>query len=183
MITYNEIYEAVRKERAEELQPLPKNFLDEVSIYLKEKKEFSSKNIDDFSDSAMKAKKQLENARTLFKELILRRRKKILNLLLIATETGISKKDSENMLEFEKTMFENLMKSVDSTESQVNSLFSVKNEERQIVSGKTIAFREDVDEFFDMEGKLIGPFKKGEKADLDEEIAKILVESEKAERL
>ncbi|MBI4116502.1 DNA replication complex GINS family protein [Candidatus Pacearchaeota archaeon] len=182
MITYNEIYEAVRKERAEELQPLPKNFLDEVSVYLKEKKEFSSKNIDDFSDSAMKAKKQLENARTLFKELILRRRKKILNLLLIATETGISKKDSENMLEFEKTMFENLMKSVDSTESQVNSLFNVKTEER-IVSGKTIAFKEDVDEFFDMEGKLIGPFKKGEKAELDEEIAKILVESEKAERL
>src|SRR3989338_6124953 len=87
MITYNDIYEAVRKERNEELQTLPKDFLEEVANYLREKKDFSSKNADDFSEETTKVKKQLENARTLFKELILRRRKKIMTLLLIATET------------------------------------------------------------------------------------------------
>lgn len=39
MITYNDIYEAARKERySEQLQPVPKNFLEEVTDYLKEKK-------------------------------------------------------------------------------------------------------------------------------------------------
>ena len=65
---------------------------------MKEKKEIASKQDDDFSDVIIKTKKQLENAITLFKELMLRRRKKILNLILIAAETGISKQDFENML-------------------------------------------------------------------------------------
>jgi len=40
MITYNDIYEAARKERySTQLQPIPKNFVEEVSSYLKEKKE------------------------------------------------------------------------------------------------------------------------------------------------
>ena len=90
MITYNDIYEAARKERySTPLQPISKNFVEEVANYLREKKEIASKQDDDFSDVIIKTKKQLENAMTLFKELMLRRRKKILNLVLIAAETGI----------------------------------------------------------------------------------------------
>src|SRR3989344_5209410 len=124
MITYNEIHEAVRKERGEklQLQPLPKNFIEEVATYLREKKEFSSKTDDDFSDNSIKNKKQLENARTLFKELIFRRREKILHLLLIATETGVSKRDFENMLDFESKMFENLLKSIESSDIQISAM-------------------------------------------------------------
>jgi len=179
MITYNEIYESVRKERADELQPLPKNFLEEVSSYFKEKKEFSLKNNDDFSDAALKTKKQLENTRTLFKELILRRRKKILNLLLIATETGISKKDFENMLDFEIKMFENLMKCVDSSENQINHLLNGKDE--KINLNQSISFTDDVSEFVDLDGNMMGPFKKGDKTELQKEIAKILIEDGKAQ--
>jgi hypothetical protein len=105
MITYNDIYEAARKERySEQLQKLPKNFVTEISGYLKEKREIASKEDDDFSDVINKTKKQLENAITLFKELILRRRRKILNLVLIASETGISKQDFDNMFDFEKDL-------------------------------------------------------------------------------
>ena len=44
MITYNDIYEASRKERySEQLQSLPKNFVEEIAEYLKEKKETASK--------------------------------------------------------------------------------------------------------------------------------------------
>jgi len=82
MITYNDIYEAARKERySEQLQPLPKNFISEVSDYLREKRDIASKDNDVFSDVIIKTKKQLENAITLFKELILRRKKKILSLV------------------------------------------------------------------------------------------------------
>ena len=68
MITYNDIYEASRKERyAEQLQSIPKNFVSEVAAYLKEKREIASKENDIFSDVIVKTKKQLENAITLFK--------------------------------------------------------------------------------------------------------------------
>ena len=79
MITYNDIYEAARKERySDQLQQLGKNFVSEVSDYLREKRDIASKDNDVFSDVIVKTKKQLENAITLFRELILRRRKKIL---------------------------------------------------------------------------------------------------------
>src|SRR4030042_6020918 len=125
MITYNDIYEAARKERySEQLQPIPKNFATEVAKYLKDKKEIASKDNDDFSDVIIKTKKQLENAITLFKELIVRRRKKILNLVLIAAETGISKQDFENMLAIEKELFEGLMSCMDSSEKKLSELLN-----------------------------------------------------------
>ena len=179
MITYNDIYEAVRKERSEELQQLPKNFLEEVASYLREKKEFSSKT-EDFSDESIKSKKQLENARTLFKELILRRRRKIFNLILISTETGASKRDFENMLDFEKKMFDEMIKCLESTESQVNGLFG-KNGEKIEKEKHQVIFIEDVDEFMDLNGEMLGPFKKGDRTELPREIAKILIEDRKAD--
>ena len=111
MITYQDIYEAAKKERySESLQPIPKAFVKEVAKYLKEKRELAVREEDSFSDVLLKTKKQLENAITLFQELLRRRRKKILNLVLIASETGISKQDFDNMFLVEKELFEDLMK-------------------------------------------------------------------------
>jgi DNA replication initiation complex subunit (GINS family) len=180
MITYNDIYEAARKERySEQLQPIQKNFVVEFSKYLKEKKELIG-GTEDFSDSVMKIKKQLENAMTLFKELIIRRRKKILNLVLIATETGISKQDFENMLSIEKELFEELMKCMDSSDKKLESgLNNGVNEKEQ--KNDLILFLSDVDEFMGFEGESMGPYKKGQIANLPKEIAKILVDGKKAE--
>ena len=61
-----------------------------------------------FSDMIIKTKKQLENAVSIFKELLLRRRKKLLTLVFVAAETGISKRDFENMLAVEKECFEEI---------------------------------------------------------------------------
>ena len=178
MITYNDIYEAVRKERSEELQTLPKDFLEEVANYLREKKNFSVKNADDFSEETTKVKKQLENTRTLFKELILRRRKKIMTLVLIAAETGTSKKDFENMLDFEKEMFDNLMKCLESTENQIVGFLNGKKENEEKI---LVLFKEDIGEFMDLNGEMLGPFKKGDKTELQKDIVKILVEDGKAD--
>ena len=180
MITYNDIYEAVRKERSEELQTLPKDFLEEVANYLREKKNFSVKNADDFSEETTKVKKQLENTRTLFKELILRRRKKIMTLVLIAAETGTSKKDFENMLDFEKEMFDNLMKCLESTENQIVGFLNGKKENEEKI---LVLFKEDIGEFMDLNGEMLGPFKKGDKIELQKDIVKILVEDGKAEMI
>ena len=113
MITYNDIYEALRKERySEQLQNIGKRFVQEVAEYLKDKKSISEKPGDLFSGAMSKTKKQFENAVSMFQELMLRRKKKLLNLSFVATETGISKRDYENMLPFEKEVFDNIMKSL-----------------------------------------------------------------------
>lgn len=179
MITYNEIYEALRREKySEQIQPLGKGFISEVSEYLKQKKEIASKDEDIFSDAIIKTKKQLENAIILFKELMLRRKKKILNLAFIATETGINKKDFDSMLDFEKEMFENIMQTIEYTDKSVHK--QLNNEEKN-TGLCLLCFKENVEEFLGIEGEKLGPFAKGEMANLPEQIANILVEAGKAE--
>ncbi len=180
MITYSDIYEATRKERySDQIQPLSKNFVAEVSTYLQEKKQLSLKDDDVLSDMIAKTKKQLENAITLFRELIIRRRKKILNLVLIAAETGISKQDFENMLPFERIMFEELMKNIEVSDKKINEILSNKKVEES--KNELILFNEGVGEFLDIEGEKIGPFEKGQIANIPREVAKILVEDGRAE--
>jgi DNA replication initiation complex subunit (GINS family) len=180
MITYNDIYEASKKERyAEQLQPLPKNFVNDVATYLNEKKEISSKDNDIFSDVIIKTKKQLENAITLFRELILRRKKKILNLVLVASETGISKQDFDNMLPFEKTLFENFMKSIDLSEKTLADMLNGGVQEDH--KNELLVFKEHVEEFLGLDGEKMGSYEKGQIANLPIEIAKILIDSGKAE--
>jgi len=180
MITYNEIYEAARKERySEQLQKLSKNFVQEVSDYLKEKKEMASKEDNLFSDVVMKTKKQLENATVIFKELVLRRKKKILNLVLVAAETGISKQDFENMLPFEKELFEELMKNIDVSEKKLSEILTGNGKEE--LKNDLIVFNEAVEEFLGLEGEKMGPFEKGQVANLPKNIAKILIDDGKAE--
>lgn len=180
MITYNEVYEAARKERySEQLQKLSKNFIIEVSNYLKEKKEIASKEGDSFSDVFLKTKKQIENAITLFKELMLRRRKKILDLVLIAAETGISKQDFENMLPLEKDLFEELMKCMGASDKKLSELLN--GEKGEIQQNDLIVFKENVEEFVGLEGEKMGPYEKGQIVNLSKDIAKILIEDGKAE--
>lgn len=60
MITYNDIYEAARKERySEQLQKLPKPFVKDVASYLEEKKQITLKEDSDFSDVIIKTKKTI----------------------------------------------------------------------------------------------------------------------------
>lgn len=181
MITYNELYDALRKERySERLQFIPKNFIKEVAIYLKDKKELADKENDDFSDAILKTKKQFENSIAIFKELILRRKKKILELAFIAAETGISKRDFENMLAIEKECFDEIMKILEKEDKKVAKILKGTDED-ETPKNKMIVFINDADEFLDLEGKKLGPFKKGDVANLPEEIANILIVDKKAE--
>jgi DNA replication initiation complex subunit (GINS family) len=179
MITYNDIYEALRKEKySETLQPLNKKFVSEVSDYLKEKKEVADKKEDMFSDAIVKSKKQLENAISMFKELMMRRKKKLLNLAFIARETGISKRDFENMLDLEKDMFDKIVKSMEQADKSMEDFMNGKEEK---ANNQIAMFKTNVEEFLDMNGEKIGPFDKGEVANLPEQIVKILVDAGKAE--
>jgi DNA replication initiation complex subunit (GINS family) len=184
MITYNELYDALRKERySEQLQPISKNFIKEVSSYLKDKKEIANKKDDDFSDAILKTKKQFENSIAIFKELMLRRKKKILELAFVAAETGISKRDFENMLAVEKECFDSIMKSLEKSDKKINEVLKGADQTEEKPKNKMIVFIEDADEFLDIDGKKLGPFKKGDVANLSEEVANILIVDKKAESI
>lgn len=181
MITYNDLYEAVRKEKySENLQSLPKNFLKDVSEYFEDKKKASEKDEDMFSDVAIKNKKKLENAIANFRELLRMRKKKILNLAFVASEVGISKKDFENLLGFEKDLFEEVVKSLERAEKNRNSDMEGKKEEEKF---KLVRFLVDVPEFLNFEGDEVGPFEKGEIANLEKDIINILMQDDKVEVL
>jgi DNA replication initiation complex subunit (GINS family) len=183
MITYNDIYEASRKERySDRLCPLPKKFVSEVAIYLKEKKEAAAREGDAFSEVVIKTKKQLENAITLFRELMLRRRKKILSLVLIAAETGISKQDFDNMLSFEKDLFEEIMKCVEKSDKEMNSLLNGATEKEE-KKNELVIFLESVPEFVGLDGNPIGPFEMGQIANLPNDVVSILTADKKCEKV
>jgi DNA replication initiation complex subunit (GINS family) len=180
MLTFSDIYEAMRKEKySENLQMLPKKFLVEAANYFKEKKEFLAKESDMFSDIAIKNKKKLDNAVSSFRDLLRIRKKKILNLAFVASQVGISKKDFENLMAFEKDLFEELVKSLERAEKNQNADMSgsVKDERRH----RLVRFLEDVPEFLGVDGSDVGPFKSGEVANLESEIVEILSKDKKVE--
>ena len=183
MITYNDIYEAARQERySDQLQPLSKNFIIDVAKYIKEKKQFTLKESEEFSGVIDKTKKQFENVITFFKELIVRRRKKILNLVLIAAETGISKRDFEYMLNFEKELFEELMKCMDVSDKKLNRILEGDKLE-QVQNNELVIFIEDVESFVGLDAASMGPFEKGQIVNIPKQIAKILFEGGKVEKI
>ncbi len=179
MINYNDIYEILRKEKfGETLQALPKTFLNDFSFFVNERKNQPAE-ADLFADSAIRAKKQFENAIALFRELMLRRKKKLLNLVFVAAETGIMKRDYENMLPFEKEVFEKLVKAFEEGDKDLARILQ-GNSPTLDESLKMILFNQDVEQFVDMSGNLVGPFSTGQLANLDTGISKILVSSGKA---
>jgi len=187
MITYNDLYEALRKERySEQLQPLMKDFVKEVASYIKEKENVigigSGSGNGLFSDETLKNKKQLENAVSIFKELVLRRKKKLLDLAFVSAETGISKRDFDNMLGFEKETFEKIMRAVNEGDKVLEHLLNNGQEEQvNTEKNKLIMFKQDADEFLDLEGNKLGPFKKGDIVNIPQEIANILIVDNKAD--
>ncbi len=182
MITYNELYDVLRRERySEQLQPIPKNFIKEVATYLKDKKQIANKDNDDFSDTILKTKKQFENSIAIFKELMLRRKKKILELSFIAAETGISKRDFENMLSLEKESFDSIMKALEKGDKKITEILKGSDKGNEEPKNKMIVFIQDTDGFLDLDGNKLGPFKKGDVANLAEEVSNILIIDKKAD--
>ncbi len=150
-----------------------------MAEYFREKKEFLGKEDDLFSDVAIKNKKKLDNAVSSFRDLLRIRKKKILNLAFVASQVGISKKDFENLLSFEKDLFEELVKALERAEKNqaADMSGSVKDERKH----RLVRFLKDVPEFLGVDGEDVGPFRKGEVANLEVEIVEILEKDKRVE--
>jgi DNA replication initiation complex subunit (GINS family) len=186
MITYQEIYDILRKEKYNEaLQQLPERFFIELARYMAEKREMVKKETKSiFSDTINMTRKQLENTMSIIREIITLRERKVLNLALVSSKTGISKRDIENMLEHEKELFETITKKLEENQIKMDKILSNEKEEgKDLKNNLMIRFKEPVTKFLDLEGKEMGPFKQGDIANLPEEIAKILIGDKKAEEI
>lgn len=181
MIDYDELYEYLRKEKyGDQLQTLPRGFVSQISDYFMEKKKELTSEDNLFSEEMISEKRQFENAISIFKELVLRRKRKILNLVFIASETGIMKRDFGNMLKFEQELFEKLIHSVEEADKDLKEVLAGKEEKSEKVLNKMVIVDKNITAFVDMEGKVIGPFESGSLANLDAQVADILVSEGKA---
>ena len=179
MLTYNDLYDLLRKEKySETLQQMDKNFLTDFAEYLKKLREETKIESDLFSNTTIESKKQLENSIAIFKGLSLRRKKKLLQLVFIAAETGIMKRDYENMFEFERKVFDNLVKDLEDGDKELSLILNGKQDNK--LGNKMIIFNENVEQFADMNGEIVGPFSKGDLVNLDSRVSEILVGSGKA---
>lgn len=182
MITYQEIYDHLRKEKYNEsLQEIPDNFLQELATYIEDRKQVLTKQDSNlFSDTLKVTRKQLENSISLIKEIFSIRHKKVLNLSFAASITGVSKRDTDNLFDHEKILFENTVKQLEENQKKIMSYFEGKQEKASELKNLFIRFKEEVPAFSLFDGSEIGPFKQGEVANLPKEIASILINDKKA---
>ena len=67
------------------------------------------------------------------------------------------------------------------SDKKLNEMLNGNHEEE--MKNDLIVFNDHVEEFMGLNGEKMGPFEKGQIANLPKEIVKILVESEKAEKV
>lgn len=179
MISYTDLYELLRKEKyTEVLQALPKDFLLDLSVYLQEKRGLTVKDDGLFREEVLKSRKQFDNSLALFKELMRLRRKKLLSMVHIASETGIMKRDYENMLGFERELFDVFVKGAERADTEL--LHILQGSSSSAPQQKMILFTQAVEQFVSMTGDLLGPFSSGELAHLSADVSDVLVQGGKA---
>ncbi|MBM3230554.1 DNA replication complex GINS family protein [Candidatus Pacearchaeota archaeon] len=179
MLSYTDLYEVVRKEKyGDVLQGLPKGFLEDIMAFLQEKRGQTTKDDGLFQEEVVKQRKQLDNSLALCKELMRLRRKKLLQLVHIATETGIMKRDYENMLPFERTMFDSFVQAAERSDKEMQKI--LHSSAVTVPTQKMILFTQPVEPFVSMTGEMLGPYVTGELAHLDASITDVLVQGGKA---
>ncbi len=180
MLSYSDLYDILRKEKSGPvLQSLDKKFIADYSEYTSELAGKSANMDNLFADSAIKSKKQLENSVAIFRELMLIRKRKMLNLVFVAAETGIMKRDYENMINFERDVFDKLVKSFEEGDKELGKLIGGKKDKEK-EKFRMIMFNQNVEQFVDLKGDVLGPFASGELANVNSDVAVILVSGGKA---
>ncbi|MFH2020431.1 MAG: hypothetical protein ABIJ34_03390 [archaeon] len=202
VITYENIFELLRNEKnAEQLQQLSPELYSQIVNYLKTKLQAyedakRNKNVPSEID---RIKTQIISARKLIKELYERRERKIVLLAIDRSRTGKPLPDESALLEEEKNLIKALIEPLDVcrkgillklvnaklpfSEGIVPLVIEKPIEEEAVdkIEYTTVRFTSDVPKFVGKELEFYGPFKPGDIARLDSEIAQVLISRERAE--
>lgn len=191
-ITYDTLFDILRREKdKKEIQKLDENFFANVAAYFSDKKSILDK-IDDYSEEeADRIKTQIQNAKRIVREIYNAREKKIVEKAIIKARTKSDIITTENMLDEEKELFNNLVDVLSKERENVlnkiikGSKIPKKEKAKQEVKkkGVLVRFLVQIPEFVGMDGENYGPFNPDEIALLPEKIANILINTDKAEAI
>ena len=207
-ITYETLFEIlVREKGREELQKLEENFFDDVVKYIEEKKAILEKNRHKSifaEDESVAVMTQLENIKSIINELYDRRERKVLNMAINKARTKSGLINISALLVEEKQLFEELTNMLSkyrydyidkllnsngdqSTKKPVKTLLEEPKkevEEQPVEEPKAevmrVKFVAEVSKFAGTNLEEYGPFKPEDVAEVPEQIANILINSQKA---
>jgi len=196
IITYETLYEFLRREKYRtEIQKLDKDFFNDIIGYIKDKKDIlesqkSKENV--FANKEVeRTTKQLDSICRILKELYERRETKIINLALINSRSN-SNVDLSVLLPDEVKFYESLKNNLDLyrdgiltnvLEGKLPILEEPKVIKSDFQNKILIRFINPVPKFVGSNGFTYGPFEDEDIANLPEDIAKLLIEKDRAEEI
>lgn len=196
IITYEKIYEYLRKEKYEpEIQKLPESFFEDVLNYLKEKQSIvdTQKSQDSiFSQETEKTQKQLQNIKKILKDLYERRENKIIQLSIFSSRTNTQvdtstllqeeqdfyQKCTEVLTRFRKGILHNL---IDSQYPKIEQPKGIKVENQE--KNKLVRFLTPVPKFLGEDLNIYGPFSEEDIGNLPSRSARLLINTKRAQEI
>lgn len=190
ILTYETLYEAVRKERSrEELQKLEPTFYTDVRAYLTEKQQTHDDTLaknDIFSQNEReKTNTQLLNIKKLIKEIYDLRERKIINMAINKSRTGSNIIDTSNLLPEELPFYESTLTVLDQHRHSI--LINIQNMRApDIIPEPTpdrtvVKFTQAIESFVDEDLQLYGPYDINDEAELPHKLAQVLINQGKAQ--
>ncbi|MEK6826230.1 MAG: hypothetical protein AABX08_03600 [Nanoarchaeota archaeon] len=196
LITYEGIYDILRKEKYEqEIQKLPAGFFSDVINYLKEKKSIADAQKSQnsiFSQEAVKTEKQLQNVKKIIKELYERRENKIIQMAIFASRANIPA-DSSNFLREEEEFYRSLLELLNDYRGGIlDNLLVLKNPQIQIPKDikkeikedtKLVRFLYPMPKFMGEDLNIYGPFNSEDIANLPYKVAQLLISKKRVKEI
>ena len=209
-ISIDTLYEIKQREKAKpQLQKIDPDFYKNLSSYISEKKKnLERTGSNDFSDPEKKrASKELDNIQAHVRKIYEARERKIISMALACSKAGADIVDLSTILPEEKPLFdslldqlshyrtnifENVKKGSTPNQTQKQPEQNQKNnhhtpnpspQKQPEQNQKTLTFTQEVPQFLGRNLEKYGPFKKEDIAKIPSEIAKILIEKNKAEEI
>lgn len=189
VMTYETLYELLRKEKYNQnLQELDKDFFESVVKYLEEKERLikDSSGSSTFSKEIDAAKKQIENAKRIVRELYERRELKIIQIGVLSSRSG--KKNDASLLPEEEKLYQEVLGICDRYRKSV--LENVLNVRRPLMKeespktiktdkggteNKLVRFIRPTPKFVSTDMKVYGPFEREDLASVPEMVAGALI--------
>lgn len=183
---YDRIYDYWKREKAQRnLEPIDKNFYEELTEYMRQLKEYVEKT-DEKTVKAKLAESELGRAQKLSKDLLEMRLWKILR---IAESSADSEAVSHVVIGEERAIFENILECSKQYQSMVQRILAGEGDSAAISAVITrprkvaVRFLAEIPAIVGVDLKSYGPFKPEDLATLPLENAEILVKGKAALRI
>ncbi|HLD10978.1 MAG TPA: hypothetical protein VJB89_02765 [Candidatus Nanoarchaeia archaeon] len=199
VITYESLYEMLRLEKfRKELQKIDQNYYENVTNYLKEKRDIlksqESKDSVFASKSISKTRKQIENVQKILKELYERRESKIIQMALFSSRMNSDVGNRGIFLKQEEFFFDQLVQifnqyRMDVLDSLIRGNFllsepkSIKKEEDVQKDIQKVKFLDVVPKFIGEDLNIYGPYEMEQEVDLPIKMVDLLVKIGKVKKI